>query len=94
MKIGILKEEKKPADRRVPLTPSQCKFILNNFPNISILVKSCDTRCFSDKMYLENGINVVDNLDDCDILLGIKEVPVSSLIPNKVYLYFSLLKIF
>ena len=89
MKIGILKEEKKPADKRVPLTPYQCKFIVNNFPNISILVKSCDIRCFSDKMYLENGIEVVDNLDDCDVLFGVKEVPLNALIPNKVYLYFS-----
>jgi len=89
MKIGILKEEKKPADKRVPLTPAQCKFIVSNFPHISILVRSCDSRCFSDRMYLENDIDVVDNLDDCDILLGVKEVPVNALLPNKVYLYFS-----
>ncbi len=89
MKIGVLKEEKVPADKRVPLTPKQCRVLLNTYPNLEIAVKSSRIRCFSDKMYIAEGIQVVNDLSDCDVLIGVKEVPRSSLIPDKTYLYFS-----
>ena len=89
MKIGVLKEEKVPADKRVPLTPKQCRLLLNTYPDIEISVKSSAIRCFSDAMYIAEGIDVVDDLNDCDVLIGVKEVPKESLIANKTYLYFS-----
>ncbi len=89
MKIGILREEKVPADRRVPLSPLQCKRIENNFINIKIYVQSSSIRCFSDQEYIDQGISVIDNLNLCDILMGIKEVPKNKLIANKIYLFFS-----
>jgi alanine dehydrogenase len=85
----LLKEEKNPVDRRVPLTPLQCKKILVTFPEIDLLVQSSETRCFSDNQYISEGIKVVKDINDCDILLGIKEVPESMLIANKTYFYFS-----
>ena len=89
MKIGVLKEEKVPADKRVPLTPKQCRLLLDTYPDIEISVKSSPIRCFSDAMYIAEGIDVVDDLNDCDLLIGVKEVPKESLIANKTYLYFS-----
>jgi len=89
MKIGILKEEKVPEDKRVPLTPKQCRQLINTYPDIEISVKSSTIRCFSDAMYITEGINIVDDLSDCDVLIGVKEVPKESLIANKTYLYFS-----
>ena len=89
MKIGVLKEEKVPADKRVPLTPKQCRVLLNTYPKLEIAVKSSGIRCFADEMYIAEGIQVVNDLFDCDVLIGVKEVPKSSLIPNKTYFYFS-----
>ena len=89
MKIGVLKEEKVPADKRVPLTPKQCRLLLDTYLDIEISVKSSAIRCFSDSMYIAEGIDVVDDLNDCDVLIGVKEVPKESLIANKTYLYFS-----
>ena len=89
MKIGLLKEEKIPEDKRVGLTPIQCTVLVERYPFIELVVKSSDNRCFSDDMYASEGINVVNDLNDCDVLLGIKEVPISSLIPNKTYFFFS-----
>ena len=88
MKIGILREEKSPPDKRVVFTPSQCKWIIEN-TNIGLFVQSSNIRCFSDELYINEGINIVDDLSDCDILIGVKEVPNSSLISNKIYFYFS-----
>ena len=89
MKIGVLKEEKVPADKRVALTPKQCRLLLNAYPKLEIAVKSSGIRCFSDEMYLNEGIAIVDDVSDCDVLLGVKEVPLESLIANKTYFYFS-----
>ncbi len=89
MRIGILREEKKPADRRVVFSPTQCKRICKDFPELEIFVQTSDVRCFRDNEYAELGIPVVEDLRECDILLGIKEVPKEKLIPNKTYLFFS-----
>src|SRR5690242_21423188 len=89
MKIGLIKEGKIPADNRVALTPAQCKWIQKNAPAISISVQSSTTRCFSDREYLQAGVEVAEDLRHCDILMGIKEVPVDQLIPQKTYLFFS-----
>ena len=89
MKIGILREEKVPVDRRVPFSPSQCKRIEDNFPNLQIYVQSSNIRCFSDQEYIDHGITVLDNLESCDVLFGIKEVPKEKLISNKTYFFFS-----
>lgn len=88
-RIGLIKEGKSPADNRVALTPAQCKWIHRNAAHVKVVAQSSSTRCFSDKEYSVAGVEIVDNLADCDILLGIKEVPISELIPGKTYLFFS-----
>ena len=89
MKLGILREEKIPVDRRTPFSPSQCKRIINDFPNIEIYVQSCKLRCYSDHEYLLNNISVLEDISFCDILFGIKEVPIDRLISHKTYFFFS-----
>ena len=89
MKIGLLREEKTPKDRRVVLTPNQCKKIIELYPHIEIYVQHSNERCFANHEYIELGIPVVDNLQKCDILLGVKEVPIDQLIANKTYFFFS-----
>lgn len=89
IKIGLIKEEKIPVDNRVALTPEQCKWVMQQFANVLIVAQQSDVRCFSDDEYRRAGINVVDDLSDCQILLGIKEVPVKNLIADKTYLFFS-----
>jgi saccharopine dehydrogenase (NAD+, L-lysine-forming) len=91
-KIGLIKEGKIPLDNRVALTPAQCKWIYKNSSDIRIIVQSSPHRCFSDKEYLAAGAEVKNELNDCDILLGIKEVPIDQLIPEKTYLFFSHIK--
>ena len=89
IKIGLIREGKIPADNRVALTPAQCKWILKNSSDIEIIVQTSTTRCFSDKEFLSAGVAVKENLAECDILIGIKEVPVGELISGKTYLFFS-----
>ena len=88
MKFGILREGKVPPDKRVPFSPPQCKTIKHKF-GADVVVQRSPIRAFSDEEYEEAGITLVENVEDCDVLLGVKEVPVDQLIPNKTYLFFS-----
>ncbi len=87
--VGLIKEGKVPSDNRVALTPKQCAWFKANFPHWDILVESSSSRCFSDKEYEKEGIKVVSDISDADLLLGIKEVPIAQLIKGKTYLFFS-----
>ena len=89
MKIGIIREEKFPPDKRVVFTPKKCLKTVKKFPEIEFFIEKSDIRCFSDKEYLEKGFDVVNDVSNCDILIGVKEVPIEKLIPNKKYFFFS-----
>lgn len=88
MKIGIIREGKMPPDARAPLTPEQCAYI-HLESDIEIVIQSSTTRCFKDAEYTELGVHIQEDLSDCDALLGVKEVPVSQLMPGKAYFFFS-----
>jgi saccharopine dehydrogenase (NAD+, L-lysine-forming) len=89
MKIGILREEKFPRDSRVALTPSQCKFLMERHPDIEITVQPCKYRCFTNEEFAYQGITMKEDLSECDLLLGVKEVPIDKLIDKKTYMFFS-----
>lgn len=89
IRIGLIKERKTTADTRVALTPQQCSFVQQHYPGIRITVEPSENRCYSDATYTAAGIEISDDLSGCDILMGIKEVPVNMLIPGKTYFFFS-----
>jgi alanine dehydrogenase len=89
IKIAIIKERKKPEDKRVGLTPDQILQIQSKYAHVSFFVESSEHRIISDEEYAKKNIPVVDDVSDCDIFIGIKEVPIETLIPNKTYLFFS-----
>ncbi|MCK5730251.1 MAG: alanine dehydrogenase [Draconibacterium sp.] len=89
MKIGILREGKTPPDKRVPLTPEQCIEVQQKFPHVTIFVQPSSVRSFKDEEYSKLGIKLQEKLDDCDVLLGVKEVLINDFIEGKIYLFFS-----
>jgi saccharopine dehydrogenase (NAD+, L-lysine forming) len=87
--IALIREGKIPADNRVALTPAQCKWLHKNFDNIRVVVQHSDSRCFTDREYEMAGVEVKEDITHCNVLMGIKEVPVNQLIGGKTYLFFS-----
>ncbi|MBO0358388.1 alanine dehydrogenase [Hymenobacter sp. BT186] len=87
--IGLIREGKTPPDKRVPLTPKKCVEAQAQYPGLRIIVQESPHRCFSDQEYRDLGLEVRADVADCDILMGVKEVAVVDLIPNKTYLFFS-----
>lgn len=89
MKFAIIKERKNPPDRRVVFSPSKLVEAKNQFPEAIFKVESSDIRVFSDDEYKNAGFQVSTEVSDCDVMLGVKEVPIAALIPNKKYFFFS-----
>jgi saccharopine dehydrogenase (NAD+, L-lysine-forming) len=89
LKVGILRETKNPPDRRVPLTPPQIIALQEMYPDVEFFVQPSDLRCYSDEEYQYLKIPLKEDLSDCDILMGVKEVDFRTLIPGKTYLFFA-----
>jgi saccharopine dehydrogenase (NAD+, L-lysine-forming) len=89
IKIGLIREGKVPPDHRVPLTPKQCKAIQTLYPNVEIVAQNSPIRAYKDEAYAAEGIRLVEDLAECDIILGVKEVKIEDLIPGKKFLFFS-----
>ncbi|HZI24212.1 MAG TPA: NAD(P)-dependent oxidoreductase [Chryseolinea sp.] len=89
LSIGLLREGKIPPDKRVAFTPLQVEEIEQRFPHVKVICESSDIRCFKNDEYRSLDIEVAEDVTQCDILMGIKEVPISTLIPQKIYLFFS-----
>nr|WP_315255797.1 NAD(P)-dependent oxidoreductase [uncultured Flavobacterium sp.] len=89
MKFGIIKERKNPPDRRVVFSPNELTKIKQLYPSCTVKVESSDIRIFTDVQYQSMGIELANDVSDCDVLFGVKEVPVDNLIANKAYFFFS-----
>lgn len=89
MKFGIIKERKATPDRRVVFSPDELARLKQLHQNVSVKVESSDIRVFTDEQYRNMGIEVSNDISDCDVFFGVKEVPVENLISNKSYFFFS-----
>ena len=89
IKFALIKERKTPPDRRVVFSPEKLKEVVQRFPEASFKVEASDLRIFPDAAYEEAGFEVTEDLSDCDVLLGVKEVPADALLPGKKYFFFS-----
>ena len=89
MTFGVIRERKTPPDRRVVFSPDELLRLKDQFPQAILKVESSDIRVFSDEAYSSKGLEVTENMEGCDVLIGVKEVPIGALIPNKKYFFFS-----
>ncbi|WP_341216937.1 NAD(P)-dependent oxidoreductase [uncultured Wocania sp.] len=89
MKFAIIKERKNPPDRRVVFSPEKLAEARLQFSEAEFVVESSDIRIFPDEAYIAQGFKVTNDVSDCDVLIGVKEVPIENLIPNKKYFFFS-----
>jgi len=89
VKIGLIREGKTPPDKRVPFTPLQVEEIQQRYAHVKVICEESPIRCYNDNEYAQAGAEVKADISDCDILMGIKEVPLDQLIANKTYLFFS-----
>ena len=86
--ISIIREARID-ENRTPFTPNQIQTLTNQFPNLQVFVQPSNKRCFKDEDYSKAGAKIKEDIDNSDIIFGVKEVEISTLIENKTYLFFS-----
>ncbi|GAB5401372.1 MAG: NAD(P)-dependent oxidoreductase [Aureisphaera sp.] len=87
--FAIIKERKNPPDRRVVFSPEKCQEVIQQYPDAKIVIESSDIRIFPDAAYRDHGLEVSDDISTAEVMLGVKEVPIEALLPNKKYFFFS-----
>jgi alanine dehydrogenase len=88
-RVGILRETKNPPDRRVALSPAQAITFQERFPDAGLCIQPSFIRGFEDEEYRYLELEMKEDLSDCDLLIGIKEVDYTSFIPDKTYMFFA-----
>ncbi|KAJ2156250.1 hypothetical protein GGF46_005312 [Coemansia sp. RSA 552] len=88
MVIGIRREDKNRWERRVALTPAHVKRLIRE-TGARVLVQPSNTRIFNNSSFERAGAEIEEDMSKADAILGIKEVPIDKLLPNKTYLIFS-----
>ena len=87
-RIGLRHEDMYHWERRVPLIPEHLRELTEE-SGLSFAIESSDKRAFSDAEYHAAGLEVVDRLSECPIIIGLKEIPVEVLQPDTAYVFFS-----
>ena len=86
--IGIVRESRND-ENRTPLVPEHIKKFKESNPNINFIIQPSNSRCFSDEEYELCGAKINENLNECSIIFGVKEIDPNILINNRTYLFFS-----
>lgn len=85
--VGILPESKNVWERRAPLRPADVAWLIKK--NISVEVAASPLRIYKDSRYERSGAKIVSKFKKANLLVGIKEPQIETLIPNSVYMVFS-----
>jgi len=85
--IAIREENKYPNEKRTPLIPQHVKHFVQQ--GYTVLVEPSVKRIFKNEDYEQVGAKVTSDLTTADLILGIKEIPLESILPHKTYMFFS-----
>ena len=89
MTFAIITERKNPPDRRVVFSPKMLEKVRTQFPEAEFIIEKSAIRIFPDAAYEALGFEVKEDISEADVMIGVKEVPIDKLIPNKSYFFFS-----
>ena len=84
----IRAEDKNRWERRAPIVPADLTEIIE-ISGIQAFVENSDKRFFGEALYKAAGAQICRGMDDGDVILGVKEIPVDKILDNKTYLFFS-----
>ena len=85
--IGIIKESRHD-ENRTPLVPQHIEKLKLKYPNLDIVVQPSENRCFTDDEYKSKGAEINEDLSNCSIIFGVKEIDTDFLMSNKTYVFF------
>lgn len=87
MKIGIRTEDKSEWEQRTPLIPEDIAAL--RAKGLPVVVQKSPQRAFTDDAFSRAGVPLQADLNDCDVIIGLKEIPIDQLAPDRTYVFFS-----
>lgn len=85
--LGIRREEQSVWERRAPLAPNYVKILAKR--GCRVLVQPSNRRAYPMQAYTQAGAIIQEDLSEADVICGVKQVPIDSLIKDKTYCFFS-----
>lgn len=86
--VGIRHEDKYLFERRAPLIPRHVELLIKS-KKLDFVIQESAKRIFTADEYRKAGARIAENLDDCGVILGVKEMPLSFFRPDKTYVFFA-----
>lgn len=86
--IGIRHEDKYLLERRSPLIPTHVEKLIKE-SGLEIEVQTSAKRIYTDDKFKNAGAKIVDNLENADIIFGVKEMPLHFFGKSKTYIFFA-----
>lgn len=74
-------------ERRAPLNPFHVKSFVDQ--GVKVLVQPSNRRAYPMQDYERCGAVIQEDISEASLIMGVKQVPIPRLIPNKTYCFFS-----
>ncbi|XP_005100303.1 alpha-aminoadipic semialdehyde synthase, mitochondrial [Aplysia californica] len=74
-------------ERRAPLSPQQVRKLVRK--GVKVIVQPSDRRAYSMKEYSDIGAVIKEDMSEASLIIGVKQVPIDSLMRDKTYAFFS-----
>ena len=87
MILGIRNEDKSKWERRVPLIPEHIKRLIEE--GYKVIVEPSTHRYIENTEFEKAGAIVTEDINNADIIIGVKEIPKEKIEKNKIYMFFS-----
>ncbi|KAI8782365.1 alpha-aminoadipic semialdehyde synthase mitochondrial [Biomphalaria glabrata] len=85
--MAIRRETVNVWERRAPLSPLQVRKLVKS--GVKVIVQPSDRRAYSMKEYADMGAVIQEDMSEASLIIGVKVVPVDSLMREKTYAFFS-----
>uniref|UniRef100_A0A6A7FUG5 Alpha-aminoadipic semialdehyde synthase n=1 Tax=Hirondellea gigas TaxID=1518452 RepID=A0A6A7FUG5_9CRUS len=85
--MAIRREDQSVWERRAPLGPKQVRYLVNK--GVKVLVQPSNRRAYPVQLYQKAGARIQEDINEAPVIMGVKQVPIDKLIPNKTYCFFS-----
>ncbi|XP_015922645.2 alpha-aminoadipic semialdehyde synthase, mitochondrial [Parasteatoda tepidariorum] len=85
--LAVRREDASVWERRAPLGPHHVKQLTKE--GTKVLVQPSNRRAYPMQAYINAGAIIQEDISEAPVIIGVKQVPIDKLLPNKTYCFFS-----
>lgn len=85
--MAVRREDSSVWERRAPVSPANVRSLTKE--GVKIFVQPSNRRAYPMQAYANAGAIIQEDISEAPVIVGVKQVPIDSLLPNKTYCFFS-----